>query len=67
MYELIVRKNDGSLTGEATGSGRLVLTDHLEASAARFGFEVEWNEPGESGHIKRNGKFVGTWEITVKR
>ncbi|AGT14340.1 hypothetical protein ADZZY_92 [Mycobacterium phage Adzzy] len=65
MFKLIVRKNDSSLTGEATASGRRVLLDHLEASAARFGFEVDWYEPGESGYIKRNGKFVGTWEVSA--
>ncbi|QGJ89790.1 hypothetical protein SEA_SUPERCHUNK_91 [Mycobacterium phage Superchunk] len=64
MFKLIVRHNETGKTGEATASGRQVLTDHLEASASRFGFEVDWYEPGESGYIKRNGKFVGTWEVS---
>lgn len=62
MYTIkVVRFRDG-ITAVAQGSSVQILKDHLAASTARHGFEVEpFDEL--SGDIFRNGAAVGEYEI----
>ncbi len=63
MYKLIVYKYLSERRAEEIASKRVVLVDHLEASAARHGFEITWDEPGVEGSLWKDGREVGGWTI----
>lgn len=63
MFKLRVFKYLSDQSASETASSRHALVDHLEASAARHGFEVTWNEPGQDGELWRDGRAVGGWWI----
>ncbi|AXH48856.1 hypothetical protein SEA_STEAMY_82 [Mycobacterium phage Steamy] len=65
MFTLTTTKVGSDHTGTVTGSHRAVVIDHLEASAARHGFEVfARSEDGTWGDICRDGMVVGEWKLT---
>lgn len=63
MFKLTVYKYASDRRAEELAGRRQVLIDHLEASAARNGFEVTWDEPGVEGELWKQGLPVGGWTI----
>ena len=63
MLKLTVYKYLSDKQATVVSDQRRALLDHLEASAARNGFEITWIEPGEFGELHRDGREVGGWYI----
>lgn len=63
MFKLTVFKYLSDRSAYVTASNRQALADHLEASAARHGFEVTWHEPGVEGELSKEGRAVAGWWI----
>jgi hypothetical protein len=63
MYRITVYKYNSERRAEEIASKRVVLVDHLEASAARHGFEITCDEPGVEGSLWKDGREVAGWTI----
>ena len=63
MFEITVCKLYSDKFAKSTASDKQVLVDHLEASAARHGFDVEFDDGDDAGSLWRDGREVGFWHI----
>ena len=63
MFEITVCKIMSDKIAKERASKRQILVDHLEASAARNGHEITWDEPASYGSLWKNGREVGIWKI----
>lgn len=66
MYQIVVTRLKDGRKGVASGSSSQVVIDHLNASAARHGFEITWNEPRLAGDIWKSGELVAVWEVSKR-
>lgn len=63
MFKLTVYKYASVRQAEEMATKAVVLVDHLEACAARHGFEITSDEPGVEGSLWKDGREVGGWTI----
>lgn len=62
MYKLTVYKYVTFRSATETASRFHILLDHLQASAARNGYEVGFDESDE-GELIKDGQAVAGWHI----
>lgn len=64
MFKLTVtRFRDGNQASEVASKAQ-VLIDHIEAAAARQGFEIDpYDASGHGGELIREGKALGEYVI----
>lgn len=69
MFEITVTRLKDGQRAVAQASHAQALRDHLEASAARNGFEIvervefSWEYGAVVGDVLKNDKVVAIWEI----
>lgn len=63
MFKLTVYKYLSDRQAVETAGRQRVLIDHLEASAARHGFEVSFYAGNVDGELWKQGLPVGGWHI----
>lgn len=69
MFEITVTRFKDRKAARATASHKQALLDHLEASAARNGFDIERNHEMSHtlgctvGEVLQDGAIVASWEI----
>ncbi|QFP95569.1 hypothetical protein SEA_GAUGELDP_86 [Mycobacterium phage GaugeLDP] len=66
MFELTVTKVGSEQKVTVKGTHRVMLIDHLEASAARHRLEVKHIRDDMQGDILKNGQTVAEWAVTVE-